>query len=118
MLDSWELFFAVIGLLVGIGGLLTPIVLAAMARDRSLIAMVNTTRDDMQRMIAQSADQTHERINRVRQEYVREDHLNAHLGRIDKRFDDMATELRRSSERVDKGFESIRAMLSIGRGAE
>ncbi|MGE0575395.1 hypothetical protein [Reyranella sp.] len=87
-LDWWQL-------LLGIGGFLTPVVLTVMARDRALLTMIGQIQTGMQAMIKAATDPIHERINRVRDEYVREDHLNGHLMRIEKRFDDMATEQRR-----------------------
>lgn len=114
-MEVWHLVLGVIGLLVGIGTLLTPIVMAAQARDRSLTAMVNSAKEDAVMTVKTATDPIHERINRVRDEYVREDHLNAHLIRIEKRFDEMAGEMRRGSERVDKGLDEIRKILQ-GRG--
>ena len=92
-METWQL-------LLGVGAFMTPIVLAAMARDRALITMIKTTTDPI-----------HDRINRVRDEYVREDHLNGHLSRIEKRFDDMANDVRRRSEQTDKRLDEITRML-------
>lgn len=92
-------------LMVGFGGLLVPVVLAAMARDRSLLTMIK-----------QANDTVHDRINRVRDEYVRRDDLDGHLGRWDKQFDDLRAEMRSRGEKTDKTLDEIRNMLRSGTG--
>lgn len=114
-MDSWQPFLA-------IGALLTPIVLAAMARDRSLLVMLNSARqdalnaivvmkDDARRMIAASTEPLHDRVNRVRDEYVRRDDLDGHLARMGKQFDDIRDDMRRNSENLDKRLDEIRKLL-------
>lgn len=76
--------------LIGVGTLLTPLVIAAFARDRALLSMVN----------AQTAD-VNARINRVRDEFVRRDDLAEHLSRFDKQLDDMRDDWRRLSDRIE-----------------
>lgn len=75
--------------LVGVGSLLTPIVLAAFARDRALMGMINS-----------QTSQIHERINRTRDDFVRRDDLAEHLSRLDKQFDDMRADLRSLSAEI------------------
>lgn len=108
--------------LVSTGGLAVPIVLAAMARDRSMMAMITTTRGDWERAIAAAKDDgrkmidtasttLHDRISRVRDEYVRRDDLEAHLRRFEKQFDAIHSELVRSYEHTDKRFDELRKLL-------
>lgn len=94
-------------MLVGIGGLLLPIVLAAMARDRSLMSMIGGLKSDMQEQIKASTDPIHDRVSRVRDEYVRRDDLEGHLRRIDKSFDDVRADIRRGQEETNKRLEQI-----------
>jgi hypothetical protein len=108
-MEVWEL-------LVGIGAVLTPVVLAAFARDRSLLQMISATKDDAGKMITKATDPLHERINRVRDEFVRRDDLAAHLERVDKQFDDLRAEVRRSGENTDRKLDEIRRTLSPGIG--
>lgn len=111
--------------LVAFGGLLSPFVLAAMARDRSLVGMINTAangaaakvdsvRKETIALINAQTGPLHDRINRVRDEYVRRDDLQAHLVGIEKRFDDLRAELRRSSESTDKKLDEIQKTLRAG----
>lgn len=104
---NWEI-------LLGIGGLLVPIVLAAGVRDRSLLQMIAGVKDDAANMITKATDPLHERVNRVRDEFVRRDDLAAHLDRVEKQFDDIKGELRRTSENTDRKLDDIRRALPPG----
>lgn len=97
--------------LLGFGGCLTPIVLAALARDRSLMSMISSIKDDASSTTKATGDALHERINRVRDEFVRRDDFEAHLARFDKRMDEFRDEMRRSSERTDERLEAILEQL-------
>lgn len=103
-MEVWHLF-------IGVGAILIPAVLATMARDRALMTMIGQNQNDTKSAIEAATAPIHERINRVRDEYVREDHLNSHLDRIDKRFDNLSDEMRRHSDKVDKGFGEMRRLL-------
>jgi len=102
--DTWQL-------LLGVGGFLTPIVLAAMARDRAHTQAITGAKEDMAREIKSGIDPLHERVNRVRDEYVRRDDLDGHLVRLDKRFDEMNAHILRSHSYVEKRLDEITAML-------
>lgn len=102
--EIWKIF-------LGIGAFLTPIVLAAFARDRSLLSMIAAVKDDASQQIKASVDQVHERINRVRDEFVRRDDLDGHLQRMEKRFDEVWTDMRRNNDAVAKRLDEIMARL-------
>lgn len=101
---------------------LIPVVLAAMARDRSMMTMISGTRNDWQNSIAAAKEDCrkmldagtgtlHDRISRVRDEYVRRDDLDGHLQRMEKQFDEVRNEMRRNSENTDKKLDDIRKLL-------
>jgi hypothetical protein len=96
-MELWHVILALAGVAI-------PVVLAAMARDRSLISMIN-----------RSEGVLNSRIDRVRDEYVREDHLRDHLARIDKRFDETSENIRRSSEKIETRLTEVVRLLN-GRG--
>jgi hypothetical protein len=98
--EIWHLFVGVGGLLVGIGGLLTPIVLAAKARDTSLLTMIAAVKHDSGKMVQAATEPIHERINRVRDEFVRRDDLDGHLARIDKQFDAVHSAIQRGNDEI------------------
>ena len=97
--------------LLGAAGTLTPVILAAMARDRTLISMINVIREEVMQSVTAAAAVTHDRINRVRDEYVRRDDLEAHLKRIEKTFDDIRSEIQRGQAATERKLDSIQDML-------
>ena len=105
-MDPW------LQVLLGVGAVLTPFAIAAMARDRALMSTIARGKEDAATMIQTQAGQLHERINRVRDEYVRRDDLEGHMTRTDKQRDDMRGELRRMAENTEKRLEELRKLLS------
>lgn len=114
-----------LSIVLAFAGLASPLVLAAMARDRSLLSMIadvksqtagmiTDAKDDIMTTLKATTDPIHDRINRVRDEYVREDHLNAHLLRFEKRFDEISAEQRRSAAQTNDGFREIHRLLRNG----
>lgn len=97
--------------LLAVGGLLTPIILASMARDRTLVSMIAAGRDASEKAIQMASDLIHDRINRIRDDYVRRDDLQGHLVRIDKQFDDMRAHIQRGQETTEKKLDAIQSML-------
>lgn len=93
-MEAWQLALGVGGLLLGIGGFLSPIVMAARNRDATLVTMIGQNREAASEQIKDATDPIHDRINRVRDEYVRRDDLDGHLRRIDKQMDELKTEVR------------------------
>lgn len=104
------------------GGLLTPIILAAFVRDRALMAMIAECKadamsaidrrtDDLAGRQRQASEDLHERINRVRHEFVRRDDFTAHMDRLEKQFDLMREELQRQSDHTDKRLDAILKQL-------
>lgn len=110
-METWQI---VATLLLSVGGLLTPIVLAAMARDKSLMTMIAGAKDDMGAQITQATAPLHERVNRVRDEYVRRDDLAGHLMRVEKHMDEIRAEQRRQYDHTDKRLSEITALIRNG----
>lgn len=75
--------------LIGVGALLTPVVIAAFARDRQLLASISA-----------GDAQIHDRINRIRDEFVRRDDLAEHLARLDKQFVDFRADMRELRDEI------------------
>lgn len=103
---------------VSAGGVLTPVILAAMARDRTLFTMIGSVKADVSKVktevgqqIKSAVDPVHERINRVRDEFVRRDDLEGHLNRWEKQFDDLRAEMRRNNENLNTQLSEIAKLL-------
>lgn len=75
--------------LLGVAAVGVPAVLAAIARDRTLLAMIDS-----------GANQLHDRINRIRDEFVRRDDLAEHLKRMEKQFDGVSMQLKELSSEI------------------
>lgn len=97
--------------LLAVGGFLTPVILASMARDRTLVSMIATGREVSEKAIQMASDHIHDRINRIRDDYVRRDDLQGHLVRIDKQFDEMRAQIQRGQETTEKKLDAIQSML-------
>lgn len=110
MMDGniWQIVFGVAGLLIGIGTLLTPVVLAAMARDRQVGRIITEAKDGLR----QDVEKVHDRVNRVRDEFVRRDDLAAHLDRIDKSFDQVRQDFAAHAKHTDVKFGELKEILA------
>lgn len=71
------------------------------------MSMIAQIKDDVDSKVKTGTDQLHDRIGRVRDEYVRRDDLEGHLSRMEKQFDDIRAEMRRASDMTDKKLEDI-----------
>lgn len=108
IVETWQI---VATLLLSVGALLTPIVLAARSRDTALMTMISSAKEDASRQMKAATDPLHERVNRVRDEYVRRDDLDGHLLRVDKRFDEIHHHMQRNADLVDKRFTELIASM-------
>lgn len=74
-------------------GISVTVVLAiggiAIGAFRAMSNRLDRVAKDMQASIRDGDDKLHERVNRVRDEYVRRVDLDGHLARIDKKLDEM-----------------------------
>lgn len=102
--------------LIGLALTFVTCVGGLIVRDRALLALITngdkTTHDSLEKKIEfvlQSDDAKiaalHERVNKIRDEFVRRDDLDQHLGRIEKNLNQMYIEQRETNQRID-GFMS------------
>lgn len=111
-MDLWTLAIGIGTVLAGFGAIMTPIVIAAFNRERALYTLISGMKDELSGMLKAHTDPLHDRINRVRDEYVRRDDLAGHLERWEKRFDDLRDEMRRGHDSVGKKLDEIQKTLS------
>lgn len=78
------------------------------------MAMIATMKSDAEKNTKTATDALHNRVNRIRDEFVRRDDLATHLAQFDKRLDEMRDELRRSAEKTDKRLDAILQQLTTG----
>lgn len=114
-MELWQLALGLAGVAISVG-------VPMMARDRAMMTMIGSTRSDWERAITSAKEDSHklldaatnaihDRIGRVRDEYVRRDDLDGHLGRWDKQFDDLRGEMRRNSDATNKQLSEIMKLL-------
>lgn len=84
---------------VAIGGI-------AIGAFRAMSNRLDAVAKDMRASIKDGDDALHERINRVRDDYVRRVDLDGHLARIDKKLDDMA------KKQDEQSRELLQAIIS------
>lgn len=101
-----------IGVLIAGAGVLSPIVLAAMARDRTIMAMIQSGKDDTRKIMTDATGELHDRISRVQKDYVRRDDLDGHLARIDKRFDEIRQDQRQHAEENKSDLRELKQMMN------
>lgn len=101
---------------VGLGGLLVPVVIAAFARDRQLLGMIQQGKDDTREHVEEAAKGLHERVNRVRDEYVSHREFTGYVQRVEKGFDELKEDLRRQGERTDVQLRELKQMIGSAIG--
>lgn len=81
------------------------------ARDRTLTNMIRDGDGEARREAKSAADQLHERINRVRDEYAKRVDLDDHVRRVEKSVDglreDMKAATAEQNRRLDKLIEIL-----------
>lgn len=102
--------------LIGLALTFVTCVGGLIVRDRALLALITNgdkaVHDALEKRVDNAVIEAkredaalHERINRVRDEFVRRDDLDQHLGRIEKNLNQMYIEQRETNQRID-GFMS------------
>lgn len=109
--------------LIGGIGIAVTMVLAAMARDRTLFHAVNTAKDDARKLISDGLKEVHDRITRVRDNSMSLREAEALEKRVEKALDELKAEQRRMLERLEaqgreaaarteSGFREVKQMIS------
>lgn len=98
-----------IGAVIGFVGL----VLALIARDRQTWSGMKNVADEA----GKETDRLHERVNRVRDEYVRRDDLDKHLDRLSAQMKEIREESTKSSEAISGKLDALTmAMVNRNKG--
>lgn len=91
-MDYQTLIGIILGLVTAAGGLV--------ARDRHVLGKIQS-----------GDDQLHERVNRVRDEYVRRIDLDAHIVRLDASVQKLSEEISRSSTATNQRLDALLAYM-------
>lgn len=104
-----------LAVLIGAAGVtasvVIPLVLAARSRDQSLTKMIIDSRDALASTVKTQVDQIHERIGRIRDEYLRRDDFFGHMARMEKQMDDIKASVDKGHETTERQLDDIRKLL-------
>lgn len=89
------------GLMTLIGGVI--------ARDRYILGLISKNHEGSIKAIQEATSETHERINRVKDEYVRRVDLDGHIVRLDRSVNALAEEMRSSTVATNQRLDAILA---------
>lgn len=67
-------------------------------------------------MISEGDDKLHDRVNRVRDEYVRRTDLDSHLQRLDKNVDDLRADIKQSRTEMNQRLDALIAAMKSSDG--
>lgn len=98
---QWLIGIALTALLT-IGGMLV-------AAFRALSAKIDESNDDLAKTLKEGDDALHERVNRVRDEYVKRVDLDSHLNRIDQTLREVRDEQREMNRSLILALPRARA---------
>ena len=98
-----------IGLAVGLGSTFTIALIAAF---RSLSGSLKSAEDRLGAAIKAGDDQLHERVNRVRDEYVRRVDLDDHVKQIRDSVRELRDESREASRGTNTRLDQVLAVLA------
>lgn len=98
-----------IGLATGLGGTFT---VALIATFRSLSASMKSGEDRLSTAIKDGDDQLHERVNRVRDEYVRRVDMDDHVKQFRDGIKEMRDETREGLKETNKRLDQVLAVLA------
>lgn len=87
--------------LIGVGGFLVALIGGVIVRDRQIF-----------RSMRAGDDRLHERINEVRDQYVRRSDLDSHIVRLDQSMDRVSTELREHRKELNQRLDAVVALLT------
>jgi len=96
--NSWLL-----NTLIGMAGFLAAVLGGSIVRDRQIF-----------RQIREGEDRLHERINRVREDYVRREDLDNHIQRLETNVKDLRDEVRDMRKEQSLQFRQLLAVASKG----
>lgn len=102
--DIKWLFGALVAVVAAVGGFI--------ARDRALVNQIRDGDDNSRKVAKEGADALHERVNKVRDEFVRRDDLDGHIKRFERSVSEMRGEMRHGHTETNKRLDTVMETLS------
>ena len=82
------------------------------ARDRNLMAMLEDMKDQLRGHTTRTGNELHERVNSVKDEYVRRVDLDGHIVRIEKSMDGLRADAKTHNDAVNTRLDHILTQLT------
>ena len=98
--------------IVGVAFTLITVIGGIIARDRYILRLISKSHEDTVREAQRAADKLDDRLNRVKDDYVRRVDLDAHIGRLDNSVQSLTSEMRSSSAQTNQRLDAILAHFS------
>lgn len=95
--------------IVSTGFGLVTLIGGVVARDRYILSLISKNHEGSIKAIQEATSEIHERINRVKDEYVRRVDLDGHILRLDRSVNALAEEMRQSSSATNQRLDAILA---------
>lgn len=80
-----------------------------------IVSKIDDGHDNLSKNIKDGDDALHERVNRVRDEYVRRADLDGHIQRLDKNVDDLRSDIKQSRAEMNQRLDALIAAMSKAR---
>lgn len=103
--------------LIGTAIALFALVGGVIARDRYVLRLIATEVAAVKKDCKEDTNTLHERLNRVRDEYVRRTDMDNHIVRLDQSVQQLASELRLSSTATNQRLDALMAHLVKSSGS-
>ena len=97
---------------IGVAFTLITIIGGIIARDRYILGLISKSHESTAREAQRAADKLDDRLNRVKDEYVRRVDLDGHIGRLDNSVQNLTGEMRSSSAQTNQRLDAILAHFS------
>ena len=98
--------------IVGVAFTLITVIGGIIARDRYILGLISKGHESTVREAQRAADKLDDRLNRVKDDYVRRVDLDAHIGRLDNSVQSLTSEMRSSSAQTNQRLDAILAHFS------
>lgn len=93
--------------IISTGLAFVTVVGGVIARDRYILSLISKNYAGSTKVVQESNSQIHERINRVKDEYVRRVDLDTHITRLDASIQNMTQEMRNSAIATNQRLDTI-----------
>lgn len=97
--------------IIGIGVSFVTLVGGIIARDRYVLRLISTEIEKARAASKSETDALHERVNRVRDDYVKRVDLDSHIVRLDSNMQKLSEDVRNSANATNTRLDALMSHL-------